>query len=244
VSTNSLLQQLHQYTNSPLPAPNPARKLRAITFVFLRLPGKKPSTRGASLLYTGRHYAPHCCLAACFALAAATATLHAQTPAPEARAARAYQAAAQAGPPALCAFLDQFSKDADLHIHLSGAVYAETIIRDAVEDKLCIDPAGLKFARDNQGDPVKEPCTTPLVPAAQLLANQELYDRLIDVFSMRGFVPTPGFSSHDQFFATFGRFGGLNKRHIGEWVDEVASRAAAQKRTTPPACSRRWPQST
>ena len=59
-------------------------------------------------------------------------------------------------------------------------------------------------------------------------ANQDLYDRLIDAFSMRSFVPTPGFSGHDQFFATFARFGGLDKRHMGEWVDEVASRAAAQ----------------
>jgi adenosine deaminase len=158
-------------------------------------------------------------LAACFALAAATSTLHAQTPA-EAGAARAYQAAVQAGPPALRAFLDQFPKGADLHIHLSGAVYAETFIRDAGEDGLCVDPAALSFA--------KPPCTPPLVPAAQLPVNQELYDRLIDAFSMRGFVPTSGFSGHDQFFATFGRFGGLNKRHIGEWVDEVASRAAAQ----------------
>ncbi len=45
---------------------------------------------------------------------------------------------------------------------------------------------------------------------------------------MRSFVPTTGFSGHDQFFATFARFGGLDKRHVGEWVDEVASRAAAQ----------------
>jgi adenosine deaminase len=41
-------------------------------------------------------------------------------------------------------------------------------------------------------------------------------------------VPSSGFSAHDQFFVTFDRFGGLNKRHMGEWVDEVASRAAAQ----------------
>jgi adenosine deaminase len=41
-------------------------------------------------------------------------------------------------------------------------------------------------------------------------------------------VPSAGFSGHDQFFATFDRFGGLSKKHIGEWVDEVASRAAAQ----------------
>ena len=81
------------------------------------------------------------CLFACLALAAATATLHAQAPSPEALAARAYQAAAHDGPPALRAFLDQFPKGADLHIHLSGAVYAESFIRDAGEDRLCIDPA-------------------------------------------------------------------------------------------------------
>ena len=129
------------------------------------------------------------------------------------------------GPLALHAFLEQFPKGADLHVHLSGAVYAETFIQDAAEDGLCVDPAGLKFA--------KPPCRGKVMPAAALLgnmtpANQDLYDRLIDAFSMRSFVPTTGFSGHDQFFATFARFGGLDKRHVGEWVDEVASRAAAQ----------------
>src|SRR5271157_3878504 len=163
------------------------------------------------------------CLFACLVLINA-ATLHAQAPAQsqtgEARAARAYQAAVHQGPLALRAFLDQFPKGADLHIHLSGAVYAESIIRDAGEDGLCVDPAALSFA--------KPPCTPPLVEAAQLPANQKLYDRLVNAFSMRSFVPSPGISGHDQFFATFDRFSGLNKRHIGEWVDEVASRAAAQ----------------
>ena len=164
------------------------------------------------------------CLLACLTLVALTAALQvqapAQAPAGEARAARAYLAAVHDGPLALHAFLDQFPKGADLHIHLSGAVYAESFIRAAGEDGLCVDPAALSFARP--------PCTPPLVPAAQVPANQDLYDRLIDAFSMRSFVPTAGFSGHDQFFSTFGRFGGLNKRHIGEWVDEVTSRAAAQ----------------
>jgi len=159
------------------------------------------------------------CLLACFVLVP-VATLHAQTPAGETRAARAYQAAVHEGPPALRIFLEQFPMGADLHVHLSGAVYAETFIRDAGEDGLCVDPAALSFA--------KPPCTPPLVEAAQLPANQKLYDRLVNAFSIRSFVPSAGFSTHDQFFATFDRFGGLNKRHVGEWVDEVASRAAAQ----------------
>ncbi len=138
---------------------------------------------------------------------------------------RAYETAMREGPLALRAFLDQFPKGADLHVHLSGAVYAETFIRDAAEDGVCVDPAALKF--------VKATCGDPLVPAARLSgvlapADQDLYDRLIDSFSMRSFVPTAAFSGHDQFFSTFARFGGIDKRHTGEWVDEVASLAAAQ----------------
>jgi adenosine deaminase len=130
----------------------------------------------------------------------------------------------KAGPEALRAFLVGFPKGADLHVHLSGAVYAETFIRDAGEDGLCVDPAALEFA--------KPPCTGKLIPATQLSGNidrqtQLLYDKLIDALSIRSFVPTSGWSTHDQFFSVFDRLGAL-KDHNGEWVDEVASRAAAQ----------------
>jgi len=146
-------------------------------------------------------------------------------PADEMRAARAYDAAVKSGPLAVYAFLARFPKGADLHVHLSGAVYAETFIRDAGQDGVCVDAASLRF--------VRPPCTGELVPAKRLLgtlnaADQDLYDRLVNSFSMRSFVPTPGFSGHDQFFSTFAKFGGLDKRHVGEWVDEVASRAADQ----------------
>jgi len=167
---------------------------------------------------------PPFCFAACFFVVVTTTLLPAQTSAPESRAAHAYQAAEQAGPLTVTAFLDQFPKGADLHIHLSGAVYAETYIRDAGQDGLCVDPTALSF--------VKPPCTAPLVAAAGLSgnltsANQELYDRLIDSFSMRNFAADES-NGHDQFFGTFDRFSGINKKHIGEWVDEVASRAADQ----------------
>jgi adenosine deaminase len=138
----------------------------------------------------------------------------------EARASHAYQIAVAGGPLPLRVFLSTFPKGADLHVHLSGAVYAESFIRAAGEDGLCVDPAALGFA--------KPPCAAPLVTAASVPANQDLYDRLIDAFSMRSFVPVSGLSGHDQFFATFGRFGGLNKRHNAEWIDETASLAAAQ----------------
>jgi adenosine deaminase len=137
-----------------------------------------------------------------------------------------YEANLHQGPETLRAFLADFPKGADLHVHLSGAVYAETFIRDAGEDGLCVDPVALSF--------VKPPCAGKLVPAKALSgditsANQALYDKLIDSFSLRSYVPTPGgWSEHDQFFATFDRFGNLSIGHIGEWVDEIAGRSAAQ----------------
>jgi adenosine deaminase len=45
---------------------------------------------------------------------------------------------------------------------------------------------------------------------------------------MRGFVPSSGTTAHDHFFDTFGRFGGIDKSHTGEWLDEIATRAAGQ----------------
>jgi adenosine deaminase len=149
----------------------------------------------------------------------------------EARTAHAFDAAKKQGPLALRDFLLGMPKGADLHVHLSGAVYAESWLRAAGEDGLCIDTKLLVFAKPPSGG-----CPRVLgqVPASDLLAhtqvaaNQELYDKLIDVFSMRSYVPSSGWSGHDQFFATFGHFGGTDKRHAGEWIDEVATRAAAQ----------------
>ncbi len=142
--------------------------------------------------------------------------------------------AVRQGPLAVQAFLADFPKGADLHFHLGAGVYAETLIRVAAEDKVCIDPAKLDFARDAQGKTAKEPCAAPLVPASELNGSsltpgeQNLYDRVVDAFSMRNFVPTPGFSGHDQFFSTFDRFGGLDKDHTGLWIDEITRRADAE----------------
>lgn len=113
-------------------------------------------------------------------------------------------------------------------------MYAETLIRVAAEDRVCIDPARAEFARDGEGKIIKQPCEPPLVPAADLNGSslspeqQELYDRVVNAFSMRNFVPTPGYSGHDQFFSTFDRFGGLDRSHIGQWLDEVTRRADAE----------------
>ena len=51
---------------------------------------------------------------------------------------------ARSNPLQLRNFLFKMPKGADLHNHLSGAVYAESWIRAAAEDHLCLDPAALQ----------------------------------------------------------------------------------------------------
>ena len=116
-------------------------------------------------------------------------------------------------------------------MHLSGAVYAESFIRAAAEDHLCVNVATLSFAKPqapSNATSAQSACDNGKVPAVQVYKDQHLYDALIDAFSMRGFVPSPGVTGHDHFFDAFAKFGGTDPRHMGEWLDEVATRAAAQ----------------
>ena len=148
----------------------------------------------------------------------------------EQRAIRAFNAAKQS-PLELSAFLTLMPKGADLHMHLSGAVYAETFIKDAAADLLCVDPKTMSFfkpAATTRSLPPQPVCGEGNVRAENAFHDQKLYDALVNSFSMRSFVPSAGTSGHDQFFATFSRFGGIDESHIGEWLDEIATRAAAQ----------------
>jgi adenosine deaminase len=129
------------------------------------------------------------------------------------------------------AFLVKMPKGADLHMHLSGAVYAETFIQDAIADGMCADPTTLHLVKNPgpaKGSGKGPACPAGSVPVADALKDQKLYDALVDSFSMRSFVPTPGVSGHDQFFSTFNHFAGLSASHAGEWLDKVATRAASQ----------------
>jgi adenosine deaminase len=188
-------------------------------------------------------YCRYCCIFGCFLNVASAAlfsqSIRAQTIAkkssggsgnPEQRTARAFEAA-RPNPLDLRAFLVRMPKGADLHYHLSGGIYAESFIRAAAQDGLCLDLASLSFAQaqsETQSAPPQPTCGDGKVPAAKAYSDQHLYDALIDAFSMRSFVPTTGVSGHDHFFDTFGKFGGTSHAHAGEWLDEIAGRAASQ----------------
>ena len=145
----------------------------------------------------------------------------------EARTAKAFEAARQHGPLALHAFLAAMPKGGDLHNHLSGAVYAESWIAQAATDGLCVDVAASSLI--DKHDASVPNCGNGRRPAADALGDQHFYDTLVDAFSMRSFVPANGHSGHDQFFESFGRFQAVTpQQHMGDWLSEVSTRAAAQ----------------
>jgi len=139
--------------------------------------------------------------------------------------------AARNNPLQLRHLLFNMPKGADLHNHLSGAVYAESWIRAAADDHLCMDASALSGTKSVFSPADKENtsgCGSGKIPVTDVYKDQRLYDDLIDAFSMRGFVPSSGVTGHDHFFRTFGRFGGTSHHHLGEWLDEIATRAGRQ----------------
>jgi len=134
-----------------------------------------------------------------------------------------YLEAVRHQPGLLLAFLQQMPKGGDLHVHLSGAIYAESMIDWASESALCVDRSTSKLitALCDSCEPYRD---KPSVRCAY--QDHILYDQLVDAWSMRNWHREEE-SGHDHFFATFEKFGPALEKHIGDALAEVSSRAAA-----------------
>jgi len=110
-------------------------------------------------------------------------------------------------------------KGGDLHNHLGGAIYAESFVRWAASDGLCVATTsyalGLPPCNAAAGRP----------PVAGIAAGTAVYDGMIDAWSMRNFDFSRGIG-HDHFFDTFTKFGLAGNRHVGDMLAEVSARAA------------------
>jgi adenosine deaminase len=116
----------------------------------------------------------------------------------------------------LYAFLYRMPKGADLHSHLSGAIYAEDFLSAAIEKQLCVDKMALAIAAP--------PCSADKVDASAIRTDNSLRNALIDSLSMRNFVPGKQ-SAHDHFFDTFDKFGAVDSSSL---MAGVVRRAADQ----------------
>jgi adenosine deaminase len=138
----------------------------------------------------------------------------------EQRTARYFEAIRKA-PPKQFAFLLKMPKGADLHNHLSGAIYAERYIEWAAEKELCINISTMVLAVP--ASPSK--CTPEQAPASTALTNSVLYRQMIDGWSMRNWQLS-GQSGHDHFFDAFGRFGPATFNNSGRMLAEAVKSAA------------------
>jgi adenosine deaminase len=126
-------------------------------------------------------------------------------------------------PPELRSFLYAMPKAADLHYHLVGGSYAENLISSGAGKGSCIDVSKLAAA--------PPPCDASrgLQPISNALRDADLNRKVVDAWSMRGFVGEPGFDGHDQFFRTFSLF--RDAVDLGALAGEVTNRAAEQRLT-------------
>ncbi|HYL99716.1 MAG TPA: adenosine deaminase [Blastocatellia bacterium] len=106
-------------------------------------------------------------------------------------------------PSKLFAFLQQMPKGADLHNHLSGAIYAEDYVRWSAEAGRCLNTTDLTVSKPDQPND----CKSGQVPVSQVLTDSTLYSRVLHGWSMLDWQLS-GESGHDHFFATFSKFGG------------------------------------
>jgi len=128
-------------------------------------------------------------------------------------------------PSLLLAFLQQMPKGGDLHVHLEGAIYAESMIDWASENALCVDRSTSKLIRASC-----DSCETYRPKPSVRCAYQDhiLYNQLLDAWSMRNWHREEE-SGHDHFFGTFDKFEPAFDRHYGDAIAEIASRAATDR---------------
>ena len=106
-------------------------------------------------------------------------------------------------PEELRAFFLAMPKGGDIHNHLTGAVYAEDLIDQAVAGDLCVSldnyTVSANYCDMNNSEPVDD-----------AYSNSLLYGKIVDAWSMRDseLLDDEDESQRDHFFNTFGTFGG------------------------------------
>ena len=119
----------------------------------------------------------------------------------------------------LIAYHREIPKGGEQHNHLGGAIYAESMIKWAGADGLCLTVSAFTLTlppcAPGEGRP----------SAATIPQNTDLFNKVIDAWSMRHFDDSHQLC-HDHFFDTFGKFG-LIRDHLADMLAEATARAAA-----------------
>lgn len=122
-------------------------------------------------------------------------------------------------PKALHQFLHDMPKGGDLHFHLLGGVYPETILSYAQKHAYCLDKNTFVMKHALNG------CTG--ISSKALTKNHPLYPRVLQAWSMQDFRPGK-ISGHDHFFEAFSKFLPVFWKNRGLFLAAVMQRAADQ----------------
>ncbi|WP_187170499.1 adenosine deaminase [Salidesulfovibrio onnuriiensis] len=115
-------------------------------------------------------------------------------------------------------FLTEMPKGGDIHNHLPGMVYAEDFLRMAAAKDMCLDPQNGYTASAG-------PCKDGQVKATDALRNAAHWNGAINAWSTRQDRRDSFMWGHDQFFATFFRFGAA-ANDMGYMLAEAAKQAS------------------
>ncbi|WP_051555137.1 adenosine deaminase family protein [Legionella fairfieldensis] len=122
-------------------------------------------------------------------------------------------------PNALYAFLKKMPKGGELHYHLAGGAYPETMLALAAQDDYCLDKKTWAITK------TVEHCSG--IKARELTQYPSFYNEAIRAWSMKNFVPGQE-SGHDHFFASFNKFMPVIIDYRPALLAEIMQRAANQ----------------
>jgi adenosine deaminase len=124
----------------------------------------------------------------------------------------------QSNQTALYNFLKEMPKGGELHYHLAGGAYPETMLDLAAQDNYCIQ---FKTNSINKSKPCHGTNTKTLPK------NPLLYQQIIRAWSMKSFQPKKE-SGHDHFFASFLKFMPIINDKQPQLLAAIMKRAAEQ----------------
>ena len=127
--------------------------------------------------------------------------------------------AIKSDPNALYAFFKEMPKGGELHYHLAGGAYPETMLALAAKGGYCLNPKTLDISKP------KEPCDG--VKATAFITKTDLYNQVIRAWSMKDFIPGPE-SNQEHFFASFLKFMPIVFDFRPQLLAEIMKRAAKQ----------------
>lgn len=130
-----------------------------------------------------------------------------------------YFAAIKSDPNALYAFFKAMPKGGELHYHLAGGAYPETMLALASRANYCINPKNFVINKP------LSPCEG--IETSTLAASPEFYNKVIRAWSMKDFIPGME-SGHDHFFASFYKFFPVVTDFQPQLLAEIIQRASTQ----------------